>query len=205
MKLSQIDVEQIPNLSVEQKTAIVYGGFTDDGGEMDGAILLGSRPTHMTDRAKAGVKLYGEDRIKYFVPCGGVAWDVDGQQLTEAEFMAKVLMEGGVPEDMIVLDNESRTTKENMMCSTLQLSRKLGLPNMRRVLIVTSPSHVRRSVALAKLLMPRHTQIFGYPAASDFDGPDKWMKEDFMVERLEREIVLLRSCITGGLMDDIEF
>ena len=91
------------------------------------------------------------------------------------------------------------------MCSTLQLSRKLGLPNMRRVLIVTSPSHVRRSVALAKLLMPRHTQIFGYPADSDFDGPDKWMKEEFMVERLEREIVLLRSCILGGLIEDIEF
>lgn len=205
MKLSQISPDDIPALTQEQKTNIIYGGFSDDGGQMDAAFLLGGHPRCMPDRAKACVKLYGENRIQYSVSCGGVSWDADSDWLTEAEFMEKILKNGGIPEDRIILDNESRTTKENMMCATLQLSRKMSLSTIRRVLIVTSASHLRRSVALAKLLLPRTVAVFGYPADSAFDAPDKWMNDGFMVERLDRELVLLRSAIIGGLIDDIEF
>lgn len=205
MRLSQLAEQDISKLTDAQKAQIVYGGYTDDGGVMDGAVLLGSRPVYMLERAATGAELYAQNRIGYFVCCGAVSWEFEGEQLTEAEILAKVLMKNGVPADKILLDKESRTTKENMICATLQLARKIKLPNIRRVLIVTSASHVRRSVALAKVLFPRITEVFGCPADSAFDSPDKWRQEAFMRERLDREIGLLRKAVLDGLMEDILF
>ena len=205
MRLSQLTDQDVLDLTDEQKTKIVYGGYTDDGGVMDGAILLGTRPALMADRAAAGAKLYKQNRIGYFVCCGAVPWEFEGVELTEAEILAKMLMKGGVPADKILLDKESRTTKENLMCATLHLAREIKLPNIRRVMIVTSASHVRRSVALARLLLPRITEVFGSPADSTFDCPEKWQTDAFMRERMVREIGLLRKAVADGLIEDILF
>ena len=205
MRLSQLAEQDILNLTDAQKTKIVYGGFSDDGGQMDGAILLGSYPALMLERAAAGAKLYAQNRIGYFVCCGAVLWEFEGEELTEAEILAKVLMKNGVPADKILLDKESRTTKENMICATLQLTRKLKLTNVRRVLIVTSASHVRRSVGLAKVLLPRITEVYGCPADSAFDNPEKWQEDAFMRERLVRETGMLRKAVLDGLIEDILF
>ncbi|MBQ8797675.1 MAG: YdcF family protein [Oscillospiraceae bacterium] len=172
---------------------------------MDGAVLLGTRPVYLVDRAVTGAKLYAQNRIGYFVYCGAVSWEFEGELLAEAEISAKVLMKNGVPADKILLDKESTTTKENMICATLQLARRIKLPNMRRVTIVTSASHVRRSVALAKRLFPRITEVFGCLADSAFDSPEKWQREPFMQERLDREIGLLRKAVLDGLIEDISF
>ena len=169
MKLSQITTEQIKLLSDEQLNSIVFGGEgannVMDGGCADVALLLGTRPDIAKERAEAAAELYLGGRVRHIIPTGGVEWETDGRTVSEARYMADILCSLGVPEDAITLEEEARTTKENMIFGTLQINRRLRLQHTKTCMIVTSASHLRRSLALAGLLLPRSMAISGFAAA----------------------------------------
>ncbi len=78
------------------------------------------------------------------VVCGAQGKD---EPLPEAEAMAAYLIEKGVPADSILKDPDSFNTNQNLR----NAARLLGnMPDIRRVLIVTSDYHVPRSLALAE-------------------------------------------------------
>ena len=106
------------------------------------------------DAAAAAQREYG---VK-IMPCGGVA---PGRMRTEAEVMTELLLARGVEQENIVCESESRTTAENF----LNAARLLG-GTKKRVLVVTSDYHVRRSVMTAKRFGLRAK---GYPAALPHD------------------------------------
>ena len=164
MKLSQITTEQIKQLSDEQLHSIVFGGEgannVMDVGCADVALLLGTRP----DIAKERAELYLGGRVRHIIPTGGVEWETDGRTVSEARYMADILCSLGVPEDAITLEEEARTTKENMIFGTFQINRRLRLQHTKTCMIVTSASHLRRSLALAGLLLPRSMTISGFAA-----------------------------------------
>ena len=122
MKLSQITTEQIKLLSDEQLNSIVFGGEgadnVTDGGCADVALLLGTRPDIAKERAEAAAELYLGGRVRHIIPTGGVEWETDGRTVSEARYMADILCSLGVPEDAITLEEEARTTKENMIFGT---------------------------------------------------------------------------------------
>ena len=195
MWLSKTTNEDINLLTNEQITEIVFGN-TGDGGECaDVALLLGSRPAYAKERAEAAAKLYLAGRVKHIIPSGGVLWDVDGKKVSEARFMADVMLSMGVPEDAIILEEEATTTKENMIFGTLQINRHLKIQFTKSCMIVTSASHLRRSLALAKLYLPRSIKIYGCPATN----------ERTVTDAARREIPLLKGLIGYGLIDDIEY
>ena len=196
MKLSQITAEQIKNLSDSELFEIVFGGTCDDGSCADVALLLGTRPSIAKERAEAAAALYLAGRVKYIIPTGGVTWDIDGKKISEARFMADVMLSIGVPEEAIILEEEATTTKENMIFGTLQINRRLKIQFTKSCMIVTSASHLRRSLALAKLYRPRSIKISGAPAGSAKATPR---------ETLVRETELLHGLIGYRLIDDIEY
>jgi uncharacterized SAM-binding protein YcdF (DUF218 family) len=65
---------------------------------------------------------------------------------TEASVMRDLALANGVPADAIVLDENARSTIENFACS-LPILEQLGA---KRVLVVTEPWHMRRSMLLAR-------------------------------------------------------
>ena len=196
MKLSQITKEQINELSDSELFEIVFGGTGDDGSCADVALLLGTRPSIAKERAEAAAALYFAGRVKHIIPTGGVAWDVDGKKIGEAAYMADVMRSLGVPKEVIILEEEATTTKENMIFGTLQINRRLKIQFTKSCMIVTSASHLRRSLALAKLYLPRSIKISGSPAGSAKETPR---------ETLVRETELLHGLIGYGLIDDIEY
>ena len=155
MKLSEIDKEALMALSDEQKWNIACGGVRDDGESAETALLLGGRPARAVERALAAARLYQEGRVNVIVASGGVEWDYQGERISEARLMDRILRREGVPEEAIILENEARTTIENMIYGTLQISRRYD-NFLDRVIIVTSVSHMKRSLALAKALLPRN-------------------------------------------------
>ena len=193
MKFSEISLEKLQELSYEQKWNIVCGNIRDDGCSGDVALLLGSRPAFAIDRAHTAAKLYLSGRVKHIVASGGVFWDYNGEKLTEAELMSRVLQKDGVPQSAIIIDNEARTTKENMICGTLAIHRALTFNKLEHVIIVTSQSHMLRSFALAKAFLPRKVSISRCPYISD------------ECRSLDGEIKLIKGIVDDRIVEDIEF
>ncbi len=196
MKISEMSLEKLLALSYEEKWKIICGNVRDDGCSGDVALLLGSMPSFAIDRAHTAAKLYLSGRVKHIVASGGVFLDYNGERLTEAELMSRILQKDGVPESAIILDNEARTTKENMICGTLVINRTLKFNNIEHIIIVTSQNHMQRSLALAKAFLPRKVTVSGYPFFPA-QPVNEWLS-------LEENRCLLDNAIrlTKGLVDD---
>ena len=95
---------------------VITGGMVNTAGQADYAIVLGlalenGEPTPdllaRLDTARVYLERYPE---AYLILTGGNA-DESGR--TEANVMRNVLIEQGVPEDRLILEDQAQTTKEN--------------------------------------------------------------------------------------------
>ena len=201
MKLSELTRKEIAEMPFEKKVDFICGSIVDDGMSAPVAILLGGNPNNARPRALAAAELYKSGRVPFIVPSGGVEWDVDGEMISEANYMKRILIENGVPEDAIILENEARTTKENMIYATLQINRKLRWDKVDHIIIVTLRSHMKRSIALAKAFLPRKVTVSAYPANHEAvvagmpESEGKW---------IAKELDLIKSLVDGGLIEDME-
>ena len=201
MKLSELSREAIAAMPFEAKYNFICGDVVDDGKSAPVALLLGGNPNNAVPRALAAAELYRSGRVSHIVPSGGVKWDFSGEQVSEANYMKRVLIENGVPEEAIILENEARTTKENMIYGTLQINRKLRFEKVDHVIIVTSRSHMKRSIALAKAFLPRKVTVSAYPANHEatIAGLDEssgaW---------IAKELDLIKGLVDSGVAEDME-
>lgn len=201
MKLSELTREEIAAIPFEKKVKFICGSIVDDGMSAPVAILLGGNPNNARPRALAAAELYRSGRVEYILPSGGVEWEVEGETVSEANYMKRILIENGVPEDAVVLENEARTTKENMIYATLQINRKFHWDKVDHVIIVTSRSHMKRSIALAKAFLPRKLTVSAYPANHEAvvagmpESEGKW---------IAKELDLIKRLVDSGLVEDME-
>ena len=205
MKLSQMDRNRLQELTDEQMDRIVFDNCADDGLIGSAAILLGGIPEVLRERSLAAAQLYLAGRVSHIIPTGGVAWDTEFGRMTEAECMTLLLKEYGVPEEAILIENQATTTRENMLYASILMERTFHPRGNYRLYIVTSPAHLRRSMALAKLYLPRTAQLSGCPGVCPSGMPGAWMKDVFQRKRVFREVELLKSTIDVGDIEDIEF
>ena len=189
--------------SPEEKWEFMCGDIKDDGAAGDAAILLGGNPHNAMERAEAAAALYRAGRVNYIVASGGVEWEYGGELLSEADLMKRVLLAGGVPEEAILLDQLARTTKENMLCSTIVLERTLKIARIDSVVIVTSQAHMKRSLALARALLPRKFQISGYPAYPK-QTREEWLSVEKNRSALDNGIRLIKGLVDGRVVEDMD-
>lgn len=204
MNLSEISKDQFESLSDEQLATILYGASQDTCEYADVALVLGGNPNHCGERAYKAAELWREGRVGFLIPSGGVEWEFDGARISESAYLASILRAEGVPEEAILPENQATTTKENMLYGTIVLNRELKIQNVKTVCIVTSASHLRRSLGLAKLFLPRSVKIVGCPASLPVD-PIAVLRTAHGRYWTMRELPLLKSLIDNGLIDDIEF
>ena len=204
MKLSCADIETLLAMSPEEKWDLVCKDIKDDGETGDLALLLGTRLDIATQRAEVAAELYHAGRVKYILATGGVKWKHGDELISEADWMKQVLMEEHVPEDAILLDNEARTTLENMICSTLVISRTVRLSKISKVIIVTSQTHMQRSLALAKALLPRKFHLSACPCFHE-KPVEQWLAVEKNQKTLNLYIELTKNLIDNGIVEDIEF
>ena len=203
MKLSQVTNEQLAAMTVEQKWAFNCGGVRDEGRSAEVAILLGGAPVRAVERARGALQLWREGRVKYIVPSGGVKWEYEGETLSECELMTRILIEGGVPAEAIIPENEATTTKENMIYATLRINRKTGLRGFDHIIIVTSETHMKRSIALAKALLPRKFTVSAYPSYPE-GTREEWLADPANLTILDKSIQLMKGLVDNGIVEDME-
>lgn len=117
-------------------------------------------------RVRAAAEAYRAHPGIRIIACGGIT---AGHAVSEADVMQKLLREENVPQEDIILENASRTTIENF----INAAKILG-GGKKRVLIVTSDYHIRRSVLTARRAGLRAS---GWPAVLEHD--EAWqLKKD---------------------------
>lgn len=106
---------------------LILGGPID--GDAPSPLLL--------ERVKKGAELLKENPQLQAVVSGGIKGET--QRLSEAEIMRNALLQLGIAEDRMMLENEAKTTLQNF-----QFTKKL-LGDEARVAFVTSRFHIWRS------------------------------------------------------------
>lgn len=126
-----------------------------------GAGLFGTRPSPLlASRLDAAFLLWQrQGQHGRIVVSGGKGPD---EELSEAEVMYGYLRDRGVPEKMLIREDQSTTTRENLMRSR-ELMDRVSSGNPYRVALVTSEFHVYRCVVDAVRL---NMDVVGVAASS---------------------------------------
>jgi uncharacterized SAM-binding protein YcdF (DUF218 family) len=113
------------------------------------------------DRLLYAARLYREGVAPYLLLSGGRAAISGTAPVPEAETMAELLVEIGVPREALWLESSSRNTHENAV-EALSILKQRGV---ERIVLVTSASHMPRSMAVFA-----QTGLEVIPAAADFQA-----------------------------------
>jgi len=136
-RLAEAGVRSTLRPGVVYDAAIVLGGGIDpDASKASGRVELNPAG----DRMIAGLELFLSGRAQNLLLSAG---GPEPEEPVEADWGAKLLRSLGVPADRIVLERESRNTRENAERSAL-IVRERG---WKTLLLVTSAMHMPRAAA----------------------------------------------------------
>lgn len=130
---------------------IVYVGNRDQAGPADAIVVLGAaaydtRPSPVfTERIRHGIDLYERGYAPVLVFTGGYG---DGARYSESQVARTYALRAGVPDDAILIETLSRTTRQNLSRSRDLLSDH----GLQRVIVVSDPLHMARALRLSREL-----------------------------------------------------
>lgn len=152
--------------------AIVLGGFSAIN-KRNNQIAFGNS----SDRLFQAISLYKKGKIRRILISSGSA-NLFKSGPKEADLAAKYLKQIGIPDTVILIENQSRNTIENASYSAKIITEKI--PNAS-VLVITSAWHIPR----AKLIFSKHfkTPIYYYP--TNYIGKSEYDWSDFIVPSTE--------------------
>ncbi|GAB6990117.1 YdcF family protein [Paenibacillus pini] len=125
-----------------------------DVGIVLGASMWGDSPSPgLKERLDHGLKLYKEGKFHTFIVSGGL--DQPSYKYTEAEGMRNYLLQHGVPDANIVLENKARDTYQNLLYSQRIMEQR----DWRTAIIITHTYHGMRSLEIATFLKYNHPTL----------------------------------------------
>ncbi|WP_255474034.1 YdcF family protein [Pontibacter qinzhouensis] len=118
--------------------AIILGGISSGSSSVPDRV----HTRKGADRVLHPLQLYKLGKVNKFILSGGGATLLGKNPASEAEHLRELLLIAGVPTDSILLETESRNTREN---ATLTAALLQEHPELQKLLLVTSAYHMRRS------------------------------------------------------------
>ena len=147
--------------------AVMYGSYDHIRDDPQVMVILGCRVMPeghpsilLQDRLDTALDYWEEHQDITIVTSGGQG---SNEPTSEARCMADYLMEGGVPEDQILLEDQSHNTKENFLYSKELLADEGIDVGETDVLVVSNGFHLTRARMLA--------ERFGYGEVSTLAAP----------------------------------
>ena len=139
LELKYLPPEEIPTAAV----MVVLGGGTEPATSPRTTVEVNSAG----DRVLYAAQLYKEGKATQILLSGGdIEFQDNGGSTTPAEDMATILLQIGIPEEALIIENESRNTYENALYAKELLDEKEM--EAEPILLVTSAMHMPRAVAL---------------------------------------------------------
>ena len=198
--MSQFSTVEALHFPDSIKAGIVYGQIKEEQGDFDAALVLGGNPDVMPGRAEAAAKLWQDGRCKLFIPTGGVKWETEFGFISESQALKQYMINCGVPAEAILCEDGATTTHSNMTLSKKLLEERLHIPSSR-IAVVSSASHIFRSLHLAKAYIPEG-HFFGVAHYTPLDTPDKFMEDPELAVSIAKECYCLASYVKRGLIPD---
>ncbi|KUP23586.1 YdcF family protein [Paenibacillus sp. DMB5] len=116
-----------------------------DAGIILGMSMWGDEPSPgLKERLDYGLQLYEEGKFSRFIVSGGL--DHPDYRYTEGQGMRNYLVEHGVPDQAILMENESTSTYENLKFSQEIMQRE----GMTTAVIITHTFHGQRALEIAE-------------------------------------------------------
>ncbi len=147
----------------------------------DLALVFGTR--HL-EAIKKVYELYRDGFISKILISGGKN-RVTGKN--EASEMNKKLIESGVKEKDIILENKSADSLENVLFSKRAIEEKIGFANIKKIIAVVKHYHSRRALMTLRKHFPKHVilipvtyEVYGFTRNNWFkteNGTKKVMSE----------------------------
>ncbi len=197
MKVSTLKPESLSHEIIDR---ILYEGLEDRGDTGDCIMVLGSSKAQRYRVPKA-VTLYRDKRSSKMLLCGG---RTENGTLSEAEMMRRKAIELGIPNEDILVEELSLSTKENMLCALLPLDRAFKLSRIQRILLVTTTYHMRRCLLMAQAYMPRWIEISPCPADDVNTRRDTWFQNENGYLRAKDEAWKIVCYINEKSIEDFE-
>lgn len=200
LKVSQIDKNNITDDIVDK---LLFTNIEDDGEPVDCIIVLGSIKASQY-RVPVAVHEYQNGRTDKLLFCGGSVRNFAEGSMQEAEHMYHAAIAMGVCEEDIILEKRSTNTVENVLGALMELQTTFWLNRINRVLLVTTTYHMRRSLAIARYLFPKHIEIIPCPADDNNTKRDNWTNSEEGRARVISEVKNIISCVEQGVFPDFE-
>lgn len=191
------------NLTFDVVDRLLFQGLEDTGETADCILVLGSIKAAQY-RVPVAVDAYRAGRASKILMCGGKLREFPDGKYTEAEHMRRAALKLGVTEESIILENSSQNTVENIRFALRELQRTFGMDQVRRVLLVTTAYHMRRSLAIARHYLPAHMAVIPCPADDNNTRRDNWMNTPVGMKRAKAEAMKLVDYIKSGIIPDFE-
>lgn len=199
MKVSELTYDDLSNDIIDK---IVYDGIDDSDSTGDLILVLGSRFANKYRVPKA-FELYSSNKsCKVLMTGGGTIPELDN--ITEASLMRSKAVELGIANEDILIEEESKTTVENMICSMLILEREIKLSNINKILLVTTRFHMKRSLLMARAYFPKWIEIVPCPADDTNTLRHNWFLTDAGQKRAKAEAGKILRLVREGCVDDFE-
>lgn len=128
--------------------SIVNYGKVDEKAPSDVAIVLGAgtwkgevSPVYR-ERINHGIWLYQNGYVEYLILTGGVG---EGNTVSDAAAAKAYALSQGVPEDVILIEEKSTITEENLFYAKALMDEL----SLRSAIIVSDPLHMKRAMLMA--------------------------------------------------------
>ena len=124
-------------------------GFKDEKVKCDAIIVLGAStdskgvsPVYR-ERINHGIYLYNNGYADYIILTGGKG---KGNDFSDAQKAKEYVLSKGIPEDVILIEEKSKITEENLKYSKEILDNY----NIDTCILVSDPLHMKRAMLMAK-------------------------------------------------------
>lgn len=199
MRLTEINTQNITDDIIKKVLfSIIKSKFL----EADCLIIFGCHLKPLLDeRLECAIKILKSKKVDTILLTGGIG--VNGN-FNESEYMKKALLNFGIAENKILVDDKSTTTEENIV-NSIQILRDNNLINNKKIVLVSNQAHLRRiGMELKKQLGgDKFDIIYEYPENSiiSFDN----VKNDNDLRNLAtNEVKKIIRFIEQGILDDEE-
>ena len=199
MRLTEINTQNITDDIIKK---VLFSTIKSKFVEADCLIKFGCHLKPLLDeRLECAIKILKSKKIDTILLTGGIG--VNGN-FNESEYMKKALLNFGIAENKILVDDKSTTTEENIV-NSIQILRDNNLINNKKIVLVSNQAHLRRiGMELKKQLGgDKFDIIYEYPENSiiSFDN----VKNDNDLRNLAtNEVKKIIRFIEQGIVDDEE-
>jgi uncharacterized SAM-binding protein YcdF (DUF218 family) len=140
----------------------------------DAIVVIGG--DHKPERMARAVALHRAGWAPVVIISAGTIVDAPGGRVAEAEVMRRQARALGLPEAVIVVEDQSRSTVENARY-TGEICRRRGIDSL---LLVSSAHHSRRARRVFEDVLGGEVTVIAQPALQGSRRPGWWWRADRM-------------------------